>query len=179
MNSEHHFLVRIHLDTDFAGGTDDAAALAMLLGWRDAELVGITTTADPDGSRAGYVHYVLALAGRDHVPVAAGAATSLTTGELMGKLPHHETYWGQAAVMPTPSPQGACLELLAASIDRGAKMVAMAPTPTSPRSRRPDPERSMPRMLWRWAAGFGRRGRGSRLGDRIETGTFSATPERP
>ena len=37
----------IHLDTDLGGDPDDACALAMLLGWPDVELVGITTTADP------------------------------------------------------------------------------------------------------------------------------------
>ena len=53
----------LHLDTDFAGDTDDACALAMVLGWPDTELVGITTTADPGGLRAGYLAYFLGLAG--------------------------------------------------------------------------------------------------------------------
>jgi inosine-uridine nucleoside N-ribohydrolase len=56
--------VRLHLDTDFAGDTDDSAALAMLLGWPGAEVVGVTTAADPGGWRAGYVHRLLELAGR-------------------------------------------------------------------------------------------------------------------
>jgi hypothetical protein len=47
----HPGLVRIHLDTDLGGDTDDACALAMLLGWPGVELVGITTTADPGGMR--------------------------------------------------------------------------------------------------------------------------------
>src|SRR5437899_1214293 len=85
----HALEVRVHLDTDFAGDTDDAAALAMLLGWQGAEVLGITTVADPDGFRAGYVHHLLALAGRDDVPVAAGAGASLTTGGPMGTLPDH------------------------------------------------------------------------------------------
>ena len=76
----------IHLDTDFAGDTDDAAALAMLLGWPDADVVGITTTADPDGSRAGYVQTMLALAGRDDIPVVAGAGAALD-GAPMGGCP--------------------------------------------------------------------------------------------
>ena len=90
--------VRLHLDTDFAGDTDDAAALAMLLGWPGAELVGITTTADPDGTRAGYIHHVLTLAGRE-IPVASGAGVSLT-GSSMGGLPDHQGYWGDAVVAP-------------------------------------------------------------------------------
>jgi hypothetical protein len=44
--------VRIHLDTDLGGDTDDACALAMLLGWPDVEITGITTVADPGGRRA-------------------------------------------------------------------------------------------------------------------------------
>ena len=48
-----------HLDTDFAGDTDDACALAMVLGWPDTEVVGITTTADPEGRRAGYAAHFL------------------------------------------------------------------------------------------------------------------------
>ena len=64
----------LHLDTDFAGDTDDACALAMVLGWPDTEVVGITTTADPEGRRAGYLAHFLELAGRADIPVAAGAA---------------------------------------------------------------------------------------------------------
>jgi hypothetical protein len=52
---EHPDNVRIHLDTDFGGDTDDACALAMLLGWRGVELTGITTVADRGGQRAAYV----------------------------------------------------------------------------------------------------------------------------
>ena len=39
--------MRIHLDTDLGGDPDDACALAMLLGWPEVEMVGITTTTDP------------------------------------------------------------------------------------------------------------------------------------
>ena len=50
---------RIHLDTDLGSDTDDLAALAMLLGWSDVELTGITTVSDPDGRRAGMTAYAL------------------------------------------------------------------------------------------------------------------------
>src|SRR6266508_210995 len=119
--------MRLHLDTDFAGDTDDAAALAMLLGWPEAELLGITTTADPDGERAGYVHHLLGLAGRQGIPVAAGAAASLTTGEPMGGLPDHEAYWGEALVTPRPSPESAAVDLLATSIHQDAVIVGIGP----------------------------------------------------
>ena len=67
-------LMRVHLDTDFAGDTDDACALAYLLARDDVDLVGVTTVADADGRRAAYARYFLELAGRPDVPVAAGAA---------------------------------------------------------------------------------------------------------
>ena len=56
--------MRIHLDTDLGGDPDDACALAMLLGWPGVEVVGVTTTMDPGGRRAGYVGRCLDLAGR-------------------------------------------------------------------------------------------------------------------
>lgn len=117
--------MRIHLDTDFAGDTDDAAALAMLLGWPDAELVGVTTTADPDGCRAGYVRHVLALAGRE-LSVVSGAGASLA-GSSMGGLQDHQRYWGDDAVTAVRSPDGAAVELLATNIDDGAVVVAIGP----------------------------------------------------
>src|SRR6266496_3167863 len=51
----HAGVMRIHLDTDLGGDPDDTCALAMLLGWPGVELVGITTTIDPGGRRAGCV----------------------------------------------------------------------------------------------------------------------------
>ena len=56
--------MRIHLDTDLGSDTDDACALAMLLGWPDVEITGITTSIDPGGIRAGFVTRCLELAGR-------------------------------------------------------------------------------------------------------------------
>lgn len=76
--------MRLHVDTDLGSDPDDACALAMLLGTPDVELTGITTTIDPGGQRAGYVHEVLALAGRD-VRVAAGTAVTLTTRTTPGE----------------------------------------------------------------------------------------------
>ena len=50
--------MRVHLDTDFGGDPDDACALAMLLGWPDIDVVGITTNLDDGGTRAGCVEHV-------------------------------------------------------------------------------------------------------------------------
>ena len=66
-------MLKLHLDTDIGGDMDDVCALAMVLHWPAVELVGVTTVAEHSGRRAGYARYVLELAGRSHIPVAAGA----------------------------------------------------------------------------------------------------------
>jgi inosine-uridine nucleoside N-ribohydrolase len=38
--------IRIHLDTDIGGDLDDLCALALLLGWPDVELTGVTTVLE-------------------------------------------------------------------------------------------------------------------------------------
>jgi purine nucleosidase len=116
--------VRIHLDTDLGGDTDDTCALAMLLGWPGVELVGITTTADPGGRRAGYVAYCLQLAGRDDIPVAAGTEVSLTTLRSAGIVTDDERYW-PTTIAPRPSPPGAAMDLLDRSIQGQATVVAI------------------------------------------------------
>jgi purine nucleosidase len=113
----------VHLDTDLGGDTDDACALAMLLGWPGAEIVGITTTIDPGGERAACVWHCLELAGRDDIPVAAGAEVSMTTGQVAGLPPG---YWPDTR-QPRPSPPGAAIELLLRSIDLGATIVGIGP----------------------------------------------------
>jgi purine nucleosidase len=118
--------MRIHLDTDIGSDTDDACALAMLLGWPGVELVGITTTLDPGGRRAGFVVHCLKLAGREDIPVAAGAETSLTTLRRPGAIPDDERYWPNP-VPSHPSRSGAALDLLTASIEEGATIVAIGP----------------------------------------------------
>jgi inosine-uridine nucleoside N-ribohydrolase len=119
--------VQIHLDTDFAGDTDDAAALALLLGRDDVEVVGITTVADPDGARAGYVESFLALAGRHGIPCVAGAGASLA-GEPMGDLPDHDAYWGALTTTAQPGVDpGAAIDLTATSIEQGATVVGIGP----------------------------------------------------
>jgi purine nucleosidase len=116
--------MRIHLDTDLGGDTDDACALAMVLGWPDADLVGVTTNLDIEGQRAGCVWHCLRLAGREDVPVAAGAGASLTTLALHRSTWGDRRYWPDP-VEPRPSPPGDALDLLASSIDSGATIVAI------------------------------------------------------
>jgi inosine-uridine nucleoside N-ribohydrolase len=115
--------VKVHLDTDLGSDTDDLCALAMLLGWPDVEITGITTSTDPGGIRAGMVAYALRLARRDDIPVAAGAADSL--GGFFVPLAFPD-YWPEP-IEQRPSSPGAALELLGASVDAGATIVAVGP----------------------------------------------------
>lgn len=118
--------MRIHLDTDLGGDPDDACALAMLLGWPDVEITGISTTIDPEGWRAAYVMHCLGLAGRGDIPVAAGAAMSSTRREMAEPVIGDERYW-PAEIRPRPSPPGAALDLLADSVTAGARLVGIGP----------------------------------------------------
>ena len=117
---------RIHLDTDIGGDTDDLCALAMLLGWPDVELTGITTSAESGGLRAGMAAYALRLAGRDDTPVVAGAAGSLAGFPSPPGIQDPARYWPEP-IVPRPAPPGAALNLLAASVARGATVVAIGP----------------------------------------------------
>jgi purine nucleosidase len=114
---------RLHLDTDLGSDTDDLCALAMLLGWPDVELTGVTTVSDPDGRRAGWSAYALETAGRPGVPVAAGAAGSLAGYTTPLAFPD---YWPEP-VAPRPSPPGAATEVLVAAAERGDTIVAIGP----------------------------------------------------
>jgi purine nucleosidase len=116
-------VTRIHLDTDLGSDTDDLCALAMVLGWPGAELVGVTTSTDPGGRRAGFVAYTLELAGRSDVPFAAGADGSI--GGLFEPLAFPD-YWPEP-IAPRPSPAGAALELLESNARTGAVIVAVGP----------------------------------------------------
>jgi inosine-uridine nucleoside N-ribohydrolase len=98
----------------------------MLLGWPGVEVVGITTSTDPGGRRAGYVLTLRALAGRSDIPVAAGAEVCLTTRTPAGEIPDHDRYW-HVTTTPRPGPPGAALDLLARSVAAGATVVTVGP----------------------------------------------------
>ena len=118
--------MRIHLDTDLGGDPDDVCALALLLGWPDVELVGITTTSAKSALRAGMVEYVFRLARRSGVAVAAGADGSLSGYRMAAQFPDLAQHWPEG-VTARPSPPGAALNLLAESIEVGATVVAIGP----------------------------------------------------
>ena len=113
----------VHLDTDLGSDTDDLCALAMLLGWPEATVTGVTTCTDPGGLRAGMTAYALALAGRPDVPLAAGAEGTLAPPMVPFEFPD---YWPEP-IAPRPSPPGAALDLLAAGVEAGATVVAVGP----------------------------------------------------
>jgi inosine-uridine nucleoside N-ribohydrolase len=98
----------------------------MLLGWPGVEVVGITTSTDPGGRRAGYVQTLLQLAGRSGIPVAAGAEVCLTTRTPAGEIPDHDRYW-KVPTTPAPGAPGAALDLLARSVAAGATVVTIGP----------------------------------------------------
>jgi len=116
----------VHLDTDLGGDTDDACALALLLGQASVELAGITTVADRTGRRAAYTRHCLRLAGRDGIPVTAGAGRSMTTLQSAEPVTGDERYW-PAGLPCCPAPPGAALDLLHRNIERGATLVAIGP----------------------------------------------------
>jgi inosine-uridine nucleoside N-ribohydrolase len=118
--------VKVHLDTDFGGDIDDLAALAMLLNWPDVEVTGITTVADEDGRRAGYARYVLNLAGRGDIPVAAGADVAGGSFRWHPTYPPEAVFWPEP-VSPSPGPLDTELEMLKRGIEDGAIVIGIGP----------------------------------------------------
>ncbi len=118
---------RIHLDTDIGGDMDDLCALAMLLKWPDLQITGITTTAEAQGRRAGYVDYILKLVGRTETPFAAGAdlADGYFRYSELGYPPESEN-WPEP-ISPHPNSVDDALELLKSSIEQGATLVGIGP----------------------------------------------------
>ena len=121
-------MYKIHLDTDIGGDIDDLCALAMLLRWPDAfELNGITTVAEANGRRAGYVRYILGLEGKNDIRVAAGADVSqgfYRFAEL--GYPQEERYWPEP-IKPLPNSLDDAIDLLKQSIEQGATIIAIGP----------------------------------------------------
>lgn len=117
-------MLKLHLDTDLGGDIDDLCALAMVLNWPGVELIAITTNSDDQGRRAGYARYALGLAGREDIPVAAGADVSLGCYRVKPSLPDETVYWPEA-VSPAPTPLDQALSLLERSIEQGAIIAAV------------------------------------------------------
>jgi purine nucleosidase len=121
-------MYKIHLDTDLGGDIDDLCALAMLLRWGDDfELNGITTVAETNGRRAGYVRYILGLEARNDIRVASGADVSQGFYRFP-KLgyPAEEKYWPEP-IKPLPNSLDHAIDLLKQSIEQGATIIAIGP----------------------------------------------------
>ncbi len=96
----------------------------MVLNWPDVDLLAVTTNQDNSGRRAGYARYALRLAGRDDIPVAAGADASLDCYRIYPGLPDEAVYWPEP-IPPAPGPLDAALDLLQRSIEQGAIIAAI------------------------------------------------------
>lgn len=118
---------KIHLDTDLGGDMDDLCALAMLLKWPDLHITGITTTAEEQGRRAGYVNAVLKIADRTEIPVAAGAdcADGYFRYDQLGYPPETDN-WPEP-VLPCLNPLDDALDLIKSSVEQGATLVGIGP----------------------------------------------------
>ena len=118
---------KIHLDTDLGGDIDDLCALAMLLRWKDIEITGITTVAEANRRRAGYVRHILALEGRSRIPIAAGADVSQGYYRFpeLG-YPDELRYWSRP-IAPSPNILDEALDLLKQSIEQGTTIIAIGP----------------------------------------------------
>ena len=119
-------MIKVHLDTDLGGDIDDLCALGLLLRREDVEITGITTVAENEGKRAGYVRYVLELEGRGDIPVAAGADGAGGYFRETPGLPVEQRYW-PAPVAAAPGPLDQALDLIKSSIDQGAMLVGIGP----------------------------------------------------
>lgn len=117
---------KLHIDTDLGGDIDDLCALAMVLNWPDVELLAITTVAEHQGKRAGYVRYVLGLVDRKDIPVAAGADVSLDCYRSWQCLPNERVYWPEP-ITPAPTSLDQALSLFERSIEQGAIIAAVGP----------------------------------------------------
>lgn len=64
--------VRVLIDTDLGDDVDDAAAFMLALSWGHIEIAGVTTVFKDTKKRAWMVKDLLALYGRDDIPICAG-----------------------------------------------------------------------------------------------------------
>jgi len=122
-------VLKFHIDTDIGGDIDDLCALAMVLNWPDVELLAVTTNTDDHGRRAGYARYAMDLAGREDIPVGAGADVSSNSYRWNGQpirpgLPDETVYWPKP-IPPAPTPIKYALDLIESSIEQGAIIAAI------------------------------------------------------
>ncbi|MFN8471115.1 MAG: nucleoside hydrolase [Anaerolineae bacterium] len=82
--------IPVLLDTDIGSDIDDAVCLAYLLRHPRCELVGITTVSGDTVRRAALAEVVCRAAGREDVPIHAGAPGPLLLGPGQPRVPQYE-----------------------------------------------------------------------------------------
>src|SRR5258708_30077199 len=88
--SNHPERVPLILDTDIGSDIDDAVALAYLLRQPRGELLGVTTVTGNVAQRAALCDVICREAGRNDVPIHAGASDVLLFGPGQPKVPQYE-----------------------------------------------------------------------------------------
>jgi purine nucleosidase len=78
------------LDTDIGSDIDDAVALAYLLRQPRCELLGVTTVTGDVAQRAALAEVVCRAAGRENIPIHAGASEVLLHGPGQPRVPQYE-----------------------------------------------------------------------------------------
>ena len=81
--------VPVLFDTDIGSDIDDAVALAYLLRQEQCELLGITTATGDTNQRAALAEIVCRAAGREDVPIHAGAQSVLLHGPGQQHVPQY------------------------------------------------------------------------------------------
>jgi purine nucleosidase len=78
------------LDTDIGSDIDDAVCLGYLLRQAQCELLGVTTVTGSTAQRAALAEVICRAAGREDVPIHAGAAGPLLIGPGQPRVPQYE-----------------------------------------------------------------------------------------
>ena len=81
---------KVILDTDIGSDIDDAVCLAYLLRQRRCELVGVATVTGNVAQRAALAEIICRAAGREDVPIHAGASDVLLYGPGQPNVPQYE-----------------------------------------------------------------------------------------
>src|SRR3989442_8409985 len=95
--------VPVILDTDIGSDIDDAVALAYLLRQPRCELLGVTTVTGNVAQRAALCDVICREAGRDDVPIHAGAPEVLLFGPGQPQVPQYEAIAGRPHRTEFPS----------------------------------------------------------------------------
>lgn len=82
--------LKLVLDTDIGSDVDDAIALSYLLAREECDLLGITTVSGDVARRAACAQVLCRAAGREDIPIHAGAADVLLVGAGQPMVPNYK-----------------------------------------------------------------------------------------